>query len=102
MAVLNNHAVQDRPWLGVANESDQAPVFNLRATLAAEAARSDRKWSLAQWFARMRVDGEWGNGNTLISVPFCSSMCACLGADDLYSYRDGCLITPVVCFDRNH
>ena len=73
MAVLNNHAVQDRPWLGaVANESDQAPVFNLRTTLAAEAARSDRKWSLAQWFARMRVDGEWGvgqgDGNTLIGA----------------------------------
>ena len=68
MAVLNNHTVQDRPWLGVANESDQSPLFNLRATLAAEAARSDRKWSLAQWFARMRIDGEWGDGNTLIGA----------------------------------
>ena len=28
--------------------------------------------------------------------------CAPHAPDDLYSYRDGCLITPVVCFDRNH
>ena len=68
VAVLDEDELQERPWLGGANESDQVPIFNLRATLAAEAARCDRGWSLAQRFARMRVVGEWGDGNTLIGT----------------------------------
>lgn len=50
----------DRPAL--------APIFNLRATLAAEAARGDRKWTLREWFAKMRSLREWGDGGTLIGA----------------------------------
>ena len=45
-----------------------APIFNFRATLAAEAARGDREWTLREWFVKMRSLREWGDGNTLIGA----------------------------------
>ena len=43
--ILDNDNLQDRSWLAATHETDRAPpVLNLRASLAAEAARSDREW----------------------------------------------------------
>ena len=67
MAALDDADLQERAWL-LSSESDATAVINLRAPLAAEDARADRKWTLDEWFRKMRKEGEWGDGNTLIGA----------------------------------
>ena len=65
--LLDDDALLERSWLDT-DRPALAPIFNLRATLAAEAARGDRKWTLREWFAKMRSLREWGDGGTLIGA----------------------------------
>ena len=61
---LADAALQDRIWVGVADQ-DAMSLTNLRATLAANAARF-RGRSLHEWFQAMQDPNEFGDANTLI------------------------------------
>ena len=63
---LADAALQDRSWVGVADQ-DAVPLTNLRATLAANAARFGGR-SLHEWFQAMYDPNEFGDANTLIGA----------------------------------